>query len=261
MKKTFFLFITLLVLVKSYSFSSYRNPFLNSDGNKIVLIGKKIRPSKLILKVAINYINSRTLGSDILFETDSSLDFGSFLSFANRLRLDYNGIKVFDAGISFIPLCFLKINVDYNIRPFREFKVIEHNIFLDIAAVFDRVKYFTIEFDTGFDFKFSDLDIGERNKKYKENWIFNMIFIWKISLLFNPLSFYSFGLSIGNRNSYEVFSFNYIEYEFVNYFHLPKNLSIFIKGSFAYAGAMPFAGIIDRFSIKSGLRYEVNFKY
>ena len=63
------------------------------------------------------------------------------------------------------------------------------------------------------------------------------------------------GFSLGNYDRYVVYTANYWQVEFHNYFHLPKGFSIFIDGGFSFAGALAFAGIINRGWGKIGLRY------
>ncbi|HOV15758.1 MAG TPA: hypothetical protein PK771_15825, partial [Spirochaetota bacterium] len=255
--------LTIVFLLTSFSLNSqgYANPFWKDKTHKIVIINKNFHIDKLIFNHSINYINSNALEQRIYFDNETALYISNYLIFNNKFRWGYDGLKILDFGLIFYPVSFFKIHLNYNGRLFNKYKTIEHNIILDTEIFYNEFKYIFIGTNAGFDFKFADLSIDNYNKVYNQNIVFNLVFFYKLYILFNPIFLYSIGFSLGNKNNFKIYSFNDIQIEFVNYFHLPKNISIFIKAGFGFAGGMPFAGYIDRFWIDSGLRYEINFNY
>ncbi|HPO50961.1 MAG TPA: hypothetical protein PLO89_11595 [Spirochaetota bacterium] len=259
MKKT--LFFSFFLFSLNYFSFSYENPFWSDSSNNIINISKNSRPNKMVFESSFNYQYSMTMGDSFYFLNGSTINLLNFLSLNDKFKISYDGLKTANLGLVFSPLTFFRINLNYNVRFFMNYNTIEHNILFDTELIFNRIKYFFAGATGGFDFRFSDLDLYEKNKIYNKNILFNLIFYFKIYFFVNPISFLSFGFSMGNKTESEVHSFNYLQFEFINYFHLPKNISIFINSGFGYAGSLPFAGVIERFWIHTGLRYEINFNF
>jgi hypothetical protein len=259
------LIIVLLKIVIFYSYSvTYDNPQWDENYSKVVKIdGQKFAPEKLSIDFNILFDAVKGIYIGGFYELKGELTFAQYLIFEAKLRLGENipKFKTFDIGTSFYPLTFFRFYLDYMYRDYSKYKIGEHNIMLNAEWIVNTSKYYKLSIFTGANLRFVDLNIDDYKTEYKTDWLFDSFLLWQIKIMVHPVFFYSVGLSIGDMDEFEVFSFNYWEFNLINYFHLPKGISIFADGGFAYAGSLPLAGIINRFWVRTGFRYEIKFNH
>ncbi|OHD14761.1 MAG: hypothetical protein A2086_07040 [Spirochaetes bacterium GWD1_27_9] len=257
-KNCFVLIFTIFII--SNLFSLYKNPFWNdSKINNIFRINKSLKPIKIHLDNFLVFDYIKGVNSGLYYEFDYGISFSNFLFFNTRLKLgEYiPKFKLINFGTSFYPLSFLKLNANYYYRDFSKYKIGEHSLITDIELIFRINKIFSFTLRQGGNFRFVDLNIFDIGTVYKKDFLFNISFLWQIKAMFYPVFLYSFGISIGNFDDFDINTVNYWQINFINYFHLPKKLSIFLDGGFGFAGSLPFAGVLNRFFIRIGLNYEI----
>lgn len=182
-----------------------------------------------------------------LFLFDGSLTFITDESVLNSLQ----------AGWELRPLNFLSLHLDYSLQNYSKYWVMQHNItmitefYLEIAGV----ARLSAEF--GHNFRFVDLDLRDNGTVYQQDWLFELSFNYRLQALFHPAKIYSLGLSIGNMNRLESFSFGYLQFEFLNSFLLPYNFEIIANVGFGYAGSFSMAGYINRVWGTIGVKYKI----
>lgn len=263
MKKNIFVFIFILISLFFLTGSPYENIFWEDHFKQIFRFDdSRVFPSKIVAKSSLTYDHFFDLSKGLYYEISEDLYIIKAFSINSKLRFGENipKLNVIDAGFEFFPLTFFKFTANYRFRDFSKYKVGEHNIIVNMEFLINLIKYFHFSLYSGLDFRFTDLNIYDTRTVFKRDWTFYIYIIGKLRFMFHPLFFYSFGFSLGNIDEFQIFSHNYVQFEMENYFHLPEGFSVFLNGGFAYAGFLPGAGNIDRFWIRTGLRYEVKFR-
>lgn len=253
--------ILLLILFNvfvSINIFTYENPYWNIQ-NKLIYRINDFIPDSVNLNFSNTYDKTRGWSLNFLYEHTVKINFSNSVFFYNKLNLVDNipKLKSFDFGSFYRPFKFAAIDVDYKFRNFMQYKIAEHDLVIKLVFIFDYIKYLNINIETGFAFRFVDVNIFDNKTVYKKDWLFNASFKWKILCLFHPFFFYSFGIALGNIPEYDLYTFNYWQLEIFAYFHLPKNFSIFLNSGFGYAGSLPFAGIISKVWFRIGASYEI----
>ena len=252
--------IIVLIFITSFSYAvSYKNPFWKGDLFNLVRIKNRFRPINIELIGSVSFDSIRAVYTGLFYELKSGIDFSDYLGLSNAIRLgeNYPKFKILDLGSYFRPLSFFQFEFDYKYRDFSKYRIGEHDLLLRSEIPINPVKYVLVSLKVGVNFRFVDLDIYDYGNEYKKDWLNSIFFLWQLKLVFHPVFMYSFGFSLSNMDEYEVFSINYWQFEMINYFHLPEKISLFVNGGFAYAGSFPFAGIINRFWVRAGIRYEI----
>jgi hypothetical protein len=240
--------------------ANYNNPFWETHYFDFIRINNRsFKPNSIKVDTSVSFDTARGIYTGFFYEFGSGINFSKYLGFSNKIRLGENipKIRIAELDSEFMPFSFLKLFIDYKYRDFYKYRIGEHNLIANSEIIINPIKYFSISFFHGADFRFVDLNIYDNKSAYGQDWISSIFFLWKIQIMVHPAFVYSVGFSLGNTDDFEIFSLNYWQFELVNYFHLPKNFSIFANGGFAYAGSLPFAGIINRFWFRIGLRYEI----
>jgi hypothetical protein len=254
--------VAAFILLNFPSFSAgYKNHFWNSDYHNYVRISNEnFRPKKVIINLSTPFDAVKGIYFGVFYESSVELMLTKYLDLGFKTSHGPNipYLKTIDAGFSFRPLSFLKFYFDYRYRDFSKYKIGENNILVNTEAILNTMKYFYISQFFGVNMRFVDLDIRDTGTVYKRDWLFASFFIWKFYFLFNPVYLYSFGFSIGNIDEYEIFSINYWQIDIVNYFHLPAGFSIYVDGGFGFAGSFVIAGMLNRFWVRLGFRYEID---
>jgi hypothetical protein len=255
------LFVSIVIFIIIFPAFTYENPFWEKK-DKIIYKIHKFIPDYIIFNFSNTFDKTRGLPFSFFYEYNFSLNFSDSLFFTSKLCLGENTpkIKTFDVGTYYRPIKFLAFDVDYKFRDFSIYKVAEHDIIIKMLLMFNFIKYFTFSIDSGFALRFVDIDIEDPNSVYKKDWLFNASFKWKLTMLVHPMCFFSAGLSLGNIPEYEIYSFNYWQLEFLNYIHLPNNLTIYFNGGIGYAGSLPMAGIISKGWFRIGVIYAFKTK-
>ena len=207
MKFRFLIIIVVFVSINLYTLG-FRDLSDVINFHNILATKNIFVPKKISFKTSFSYLNSKALNDNLYFDNETNLVFANYFLVSNKFRFDKMGLKAFQVDISFSPFDFMTIILGYSARPFSQYKTFEHNIILDTKLFYDKFKYLTFGIDSGLLFRFQDLDVYNNNKVYDNNLLFYAIFFYKIYILANPVKFYSVGLSIGNRNNFEIYSFN-----------------------------------------------------
>ncbi len=257
MLKKIILFNIILLFFQTIVYS-YTNPFWENK-YKIVYKINKFIPNKLIFNFSNSFDIAHGINFGLFYEYNSSLNFSDSLFFTLKMSLGENipMLKTFDTGIYYRPVKFISFELDYKFRNFMIYDMAEHGIIIKMNLMLNVIKYFTCNFESGLNLRFTDLNINDFKTQYQGDWLFNAVFIWKIIFMFHPYYLFSFGVSIGDIPDYEIYSFNYSQIEFINYLHLPKGFSIFLNGGVGFAGFFFITGIVNKGWIRLGLRYEI----
>ena len=256
MNKFFILFFFLFIpfyRINSY----YTNPFWIKD-NKIVKISN-IKLNSIIINSSLSYDFINGIRNGLFYELNGSFNISNYIFLSSYLILGENIplLKSFATKNEFNFFSFLAIGFSYILKPFFQYNITEHNIIIFIKEIVPKSKFYRIEFIQGLNFRLLDLDIRDFGIEYRKDFLFNYFFLWSIKFLINPLYFYSIGFEIANFNYSEIFSQNYWHFEIQNYFHLPKKFSLYLNGGGGFSGSFPFAGMLNRFWIRVGVRYEI----
>jgi hypothetical protein len=255
------LMLIIILFLNFNSYAVYKNSFWTDDFyNFIRISNSKIRSEKVIINFSIPFDAVKGVYFGAFYESRAELILTKYIGFNNFVKLGENipYFKSIDTGMTFYPLSFFKFYFDYLYRDFTRYKIGEHNLMIKTEAIINTSKYFYISLFLGFNFRFVDLNIYDNKTVYKRDWLFNSFLLWKFNTMFHPVYLYSFGFSLGNIDDFEIFSINYWQIDIINYFHLPKGFSIYADGGFGFAGSFVFAGSINRFWVRLGVRYEIN---
>lgn len=195
------------------------------------------------------------------YDTSIGLKLSKLFNFDFGLKHSRRGIEpdVFRAGWKMNPVFFMSVEIYYIYRDFNDFKVGESNIAILTDFYVDLIKWVEFRVKSGGVFQFVDLNIFDQKHQYKEDFLFQFFFLFDIEIAFHPVKFYTFAFRFGNRDDMDLFSSNYIQFEYKNRFYIPKKISFNIDIGYGVAGALPFAGYINKFWVRSGIGYELDF--
>lgn len=214
---------------------------------------------------------------EAFFNVEGTFDYVSGLRKAGLIRLG-GGIELsrlffFDGSLTFItdesvlnslqagwqlrPLGFFTIHLDYSLQNYSKYWVMQHNITMITEFYLEIARVARLSVEMGHNMRFVDLDLRDNGTVYEQDWLFELSFNYRFQALFHPAKIYSLGLSIGNMNRMESFSFGYLQFEFLNRFRLPYNLEIIANVGFAYAGSFSMAGYINRVWGTIGVKYKI----
>ncbi|HNZ26122.1 MAG TPA: hypothetical protein PLG34_01080 [Spirochaetota bacterium] len=211
------------------------------------------------LESGFEYVDGMRFG--FVYDTSIGIKLSKLFNFDFGLKHTRNGLEpdVFRAGWEMNPVFFMSVEIYYIYRDFNDFKIGESNIVVLTNFYVDLIKWVDFSIKTGAAFQFVDLNIFDQKITYKEDFLFQFFFLFDIEIAFNPAKFYTFAFRFGNRDDMEIFSSNYLQFEYKNRFYMPKNISFNFDIGYGVAGALPFAGYINKFWIKSGIGYELDF--
>jgi hypothetical protein len=201
------------------------------------------------------------IGYGAFYMTGADFKISRFVNLKTSLRLGRNIPRLDSLAISMYmqPLHFLALSIGYTVRPLSRFGINEHNLVLLAAFPLDFLKmprWFDMELDLGFVFRFIDLD--SRNSRIGP--IINEYFmIWRTLFSFHPHNVYSIGFELGNFTSEVIETLNYWRLVVNQDFHLPGYITVFFNAGFSMAGSLPFAGIVYRGFVETGVRYAITF--
>jgi hypothetical protein len=208
-----------------------------------------------------------TAGVDpgIFYDLRADFYLNRYLNLHIHFRLGKNIPKLdsFSAGWDMAPLSCLRFGLQYQLEYFPLYRTLEQNASVVTAFFLKNTwkpRWFDFEFLFGTDFRFIDLDLNNPSAIYLQDWLFEWFILFRIDFLFHPLPWLSTGLSLGNYNQYVFFSANYFQVEFRVIFKLPKDVSLFIKGGFAFAAFFMNPGYINKGWGELGVNYEIPFK-
>lgn len=253
----FILIILLFFITKYQVFSIYKNPFWVKK-DKILKI-KNVRLKSIILNSSFSYDFINGVRNSIFYEFGFINNFSDYIFINLNLRVGENFffLKLLSIKNEFNLLSFLSITFSYMQRPFLQYNIMEHNIVFFITEIIPSPKFYKIYFSQGINFRFIDLNIYDLKTKYRIDWLFYYFILWEINIIINPIYFYSFGFNLSNFNNFDTFSQNYWQFEIINYFHFSSRISCYLNSGAGFSGSFPFAGIINRFWVRMGLRYEI----
>lgn len=208
----------------------------------------------------LDYVNGIYFG--LYYNSDCELRLSRLFNFGVGLKVGETvpTLNTFNCSWNIYPFNYFKTTINYKMRDFSRYKIIEHNVSFVITGIFDfrpLPRWFQFEFLCGLNLKFIDYDITTHDSTYRNDWYLEIFNLFEIKFLFSPLPLYSFGISLGNYDGYAVYTANYWQVVIYNYIHLPKNFSIFMHGGFSLAGSFPFAANINRGWAELGVRYEI----
>jgi hypothetical protein len=208
--------------------------------------------------VPIDYADGIYFGA--YYQLDTEFRLSRIFNFYSTLKLGINVPVLNSASVSWImyPIPYLKTGINYKVRNFSQYQIIEHNLSFIIEGLFDfkrMPRWFDFDFLSGFNIRFIDMDLRNFNVKYRSDWFLEMFILFRLKFMFHPLFLYSVGFSFGNYDVYVAYAANYWQFELYNYFHIIKGLSIFCNAGFSLSGSFPFAGFINRGWGELGVRY------
>jgi hypothetical protein len=258
--------ITLILfsgILKLYSLS-FINPPLKKDFYPVKFPGISkflFSPDRFKSQVtlSLDYIDATRFGLFLNLQADAQLS--KLINFDTRLKIgsrrDTILLQSFYTSWYLHPARFFQFHTGYLFRNFLHYQIAEHQtVFFSVWMnhLFRRVHLDAI---LGLTIRMSDLDVRDPVKILHENFEVSVFPVWQLKLMIHPLSFYSAGLTLGNRDEYELFSLNYWQLELIQHFRLPHRFTLLIRGGFAYSGSLPFAGIINRGWIETGVNYAL----
>lgn len=217
----------------------------------------------ILFSVPLEYTAGTDFGAFYDFRAD--LYINRYLNFFTNFRLGPNIplFNAFSAGWDMTPLSFFRFGIRYQLENFPAYRILEQNAAV-ITAFFpknnSKPRWFDFEFLLGADFRFIDLDMNNASSIYRRDWLFELFILYRFDFLFHPIDWFSTGFSFGNFNESLFFSSNYFQVEFRMIFKLPKRVSIFVKGGFAFSAFLMNPGYINKGWGEAGLSYEIPFK-
>lgn len=155
---------------------------------------------------------------------------------------------------------FIHFITGYTWWNYCEYKISEHNLYFYADTRFGVPKIFLLSIVAGLGSKIIDLDITTTETTANTDYLFQTIFVWKISMNFFITKYYHTGLELTNSYDDEPYSFGYYQVSLVNTVLPSKEYGVTFDMGVGFAGVGSLAGYPNRFYIAIGGLYEYYFR-